>query len=63
VRYQELEQLLKLYGFEERSSRHGTSHHFWVRGAKRLSVPFRRSHVLRVYVMQVLKETEGEDDD
>jgi hypothetical protein len=62
VRYEELAQLLRAYGFEERRSRRGTSHHYWVRGGVQLSIPYRRPHVLSVYVREALAATEGEDD-
>ncbi len=50
-----------VYGFEEKSSRSGTSHHYFVRGALQVSVPFRRPHLLSVYVRRVLKLVEQID--
>ena len=61
VRYEELARLLTAYGFEERSSGHGTSHRIWRRGASTISVPFRKPHVKPIYVRRVLQETEGEN--
>lgn len=61
VRYEELAQLLKAYGFVEQSSRHGTSHRYWKRGAMAISVPIHRPHMKRHYVNEVLRLTAGDD--
>ncbi len=61
VRFAELERLLLAYGFRfERAAR--DSHLYYSRGHERLSVPFRRPHVLAAYVREALRLTEGEDD-
>ena len=61
VAYRELAQLLTAYGFEERPSRGGTSHHYFVRGPLQVSVPFKRPHLLPIYVRRVLKLVEQID--
>jgi hypothetical protein len=63
VRYDDLAQLLTAFGFEERPSRRGTSHHYWVRGVVQISVPYRRPHVKPHYVRVVLALLEDEDGD
>jgi hypothetical protein len=54
VRYEELAQLLRAYGFEHRPSRRGSSHQYWFNGVQRLSIPYRRPHLKRTYVDQSL---------
>lgn len=58
VRYEELAQLLEAYGFEERASRHGTSHRFWRRESVTLTIPLHCPHVKAPYVRRVLRELE-----
>ena len=60
VRFGELRQLLEAYGWTLR--RVSGSHHVFVRGSERLSIPSRRSTVLPIYVRQALRVTEGEDE-
>ena len=59
VRFEELERLLNLYG--RISDRSRCSHFGFRRGAEKLVIPFRRPHVLAVYVRDALKRT-GDDD-
>ena len=63
VRFDELRRLLEAYGWTLRTVR--GSHHTFVRGSERLTVPHRRPHVLPVYVRQALRLTEqqGRDDE
>jgi predicted RNA binding protein YcfA (HicA-like mRNA interferase family) len=63
VRFTELEKMLNAYGWHvERTAKDG--HVFFARGpGERLSVPYRRPHLLATYVRQALRLTEGEDDD
>lgn len=52
VRFDDLAKLLEAYGWE--LVRISSSHHIFGRGSQTLSVPFRRPHVLPVYVKRVL---------
>ena len=68
VRFEDLDRLLRAYGFEVRPPRGGGSHYFYTRGRYQISVPYRRPHVLVAYVRRVLKlidqaEEESEDED
>lgn len=60
VRFEELERLLDLYGWEPDRSR--GSHFGFRRGSEKIVIPRRRPHVLAVYVRLVLART-GEDDE
>jgi predicted RNA binding protein YcfA (HicA-like mRNA interferase family) len=60
VRFSELQDMLEAYGW--RLDRVRGSHHIFRRGTEKLSVPYRRPHVLVAYVRQALKATEGEDE-
>jgi len=60
VRLAELRELLEAYGWTLR--RISGSHHLFVRGDRRLSIPLRRPTILPVYVRQALRPTEGEDE-
>ena len=55
VRFAEWERLLRLSGWELEHVR--GSHYIYRRGPDRFSLPFRRGHVLPVYVRQVLQRT------
>lgn len=60
VRFEEVERLLGLYGWELDTIRE--SHHVFKRDGKDLiSIPLRRPRILAVYVRRVLDLT-GEDD-
>ena len=60
VRFEELERLLSLYGWELDTIR--GSHHVFKRDGKDLiSIPLRRPRILAAYVRRVLDLT-GEDD-
>jgi predicted RNA binding protein YcfA (HicA-like mRNA interferase family) len=61
VRFEELMHLLEAYGWA--LDRKGGSHVVFVRDRETLTVPYRRPHVLAVYVKRVLSLTEGEDED
>jgi predicted RNA binding protein YcfA (HicA-like mRNA interferase family) len=61
VRFSEAQAVLEAYGWE--LARVTGSHHIFVRGAERLSVPFRRPHILPSYVRDILRATEGQDDE
>jgi predicted RNA binding protein YcfA (HicA-like mRNA interferase family) len=61
VRFEELERLLVLYGWELDRTR--GSHFNFRRGSAKLVVPFRRPSVLAVYVRDALKRTAADDED
>jgi predicted RNA binding protein YcfA (HicA-like mRNA interferase family) len=61
VRFGELERLLILYGWE--LDRTSGSHYIYRRGTDKAIIPFRRPHVLGVYVRAVLKLTEEADNE
>ena len=56
VRFGDLDRLLRSYGFEGRSGK--GSHYYYRRGTHRVTVPFRRPHVLPAYVKLALKAIE-----
>lgn len=60
MRFNELQALLGAYGWTLR--RVAGSHYIFGRADRTLSIPFRRPHILSVYVRRVLQFTEGEDD-
>lgn len=63
VTFEELDTLLRRAGFERRSTK--GSHYVYRKADKRLTVPYRKPHLLPVYVIQALRllEEELEDDD
>ena len=64
VSFAELERLLLAHGFELRRAR--GSHHIYVHGQRkelRITVPFKRPHVGRIYVKAVLDLIEQLGDD
>jgi hypothetical protein len=63
VRFEELDHLLTDYGFSRRQPRSGSSHFIYVRGKIRLTIPMNRPHLREVYVKQVLKLLEENDDE
>lgn len=54
VTFEALDRLLVAYGFERREPRRG-SHYVYVRGATRITVPYRRPHVREHYVRKALE--------
>jgi hypothetical protein len=64
VRFEDLDALLRAYGFQVRKPRRGGSHHFYGCGRHLLSVPKRRPH-LKEYVVRralaMLQEIEAEE--
>ncbi len=52
VRFEDLDNLLRSYGFQLRRS--SGSHHIYLKGQFKIVVPYRRPHVLPVYVHLVL---------
>lgn len=55
VRFEELDRLLRAFGFERRQPRGGSSHYFYICAEHRISVPMKRPFVRAVYVKEVLK--------
>lgn len=64
VRFEDLDALLRAYGFQVRKPRHGGSHYFYQRGRHLLSVPKGRPQ-LKEYVVRralaMLQEIDGEE--
>jgi len=64
VRFEDLDALLRAYGFQVRRPKRGGSHCFYCRGSHLLSVPRRRPH-LREYVVRqalaMLREIDAEE--
>jgi len=54
VRFEELLKLLQAYDFEVYRPGKG-SHYYCVRGRYQISVPYRRPHVLPIYVKRALE--------
>ena len=63
VRFQELDALLRSYGFRRRQRSRGSSHYVYRRGRWHLTVPAHRPH-LRLYVvleaLVILREIDAE---
>ncbi|NPA39483.1 MAG: type II toxin-antitoxin system HicA family toxin [Thermodesulfobacteria bacterium] len=56
VRFEELDKLLRAFGFEPRQPRKGGSHFTYRKtGGKIITVPYKRPFVKKVYVKQVIK--------
>ena len=53
VRFNDLAKMLEQYGFEIRKT--GGSHQVFMRGQYRISVPFRKPHLLEYVVKDALK--------
>lgn len=61
VRFEELDRLLRLYGWELDTIR--GSHHVYKRdGFQLLSIPFRRPRILAVYVRKALDVTNEDEE-
>ncbi len=59
VRFQDVVRLLTLSGWT--LDRVRGSHHVFRKGADKLVVPFRKPHILSIYVKQVLDQTKEDD--
>jgi hypothetical protein len=59
VRFEEIDKVLNLYGFERRQSRKGTSHYVYILKTEhkfyRVTIPFKRPFVKKVYIQQTLE--------
>jgi hypothetical protein len=58
VRFEELDHLLRDYGFERRQPSGGSSHYFYICGYHRLTVPKKRPYIKQIYVKQALRQIE-----
>lgn len=54
VSFDDLDKVLRGYGFVRRQLRSGSSHHYYTFGALTLSVPYKRPYVREIYVKQAL---------
>jgi hypothetical protein len=59
VRFDELDRLLRRWGFARRQPRGGSSHYFYSRGDVQLSVPRSGGSVKAVYVRRVIRALDG----
>lgn len=50
VRFEELDNIIIRFGFTRRQSSKGTSHYYYTKGEKLLSVPFHKPHIKATYV-------------
>ena len=63
VRFDDLDQVLRDYGFRRRQPRGGSSHYFYFLGDKRLTIPMKRTFVKTVYVKRILSMLEEIDNE
>ncbi len=61
VRFEDLDALLRAYGFRLRKPRRGGSHFFYCRGRHLLSVPKQRPHLKEYVVRRALAMLDGID--
>ena len=54
VRFEDLDALLRSYGFQRRQRSRGSSHYVYRRGRWHLTVPARRPHLRLYVVLEVL---------
>ena len=54
VRFEDLDKLLRGYGFAVRQPKKGSSHYVYKRGQWLLTVPYRRPHIGKHYVKEAL---------
>lgn len=55
VPFNQLDQVLKDFGFRMRQPRSGSSHYIYTKGSSQIAVPFKRSFVKEVYVKRVIE--------
>lgn len=55
VSFNELDKVLRGFGFKIRQPYSGSSHYIYTKGPLQISVPFKRPYVREVYVKQVLE--------
>jgi len=67
VRFEEIDKVLNLYGFECRQSRKGTSHYVYILKTEhkfyRVTIPFKRPFVKKVYIQQALEIIDEVEED
>lgn len=63
VSFKELDQVLRSLSFQVRQPSSGSSHFIYTKGEIQISVPFRRPHVLEVYVKRVLELIGGQNNE
>jgi len=67
VRFEEIDKVLNLYGFERRQSRKGTSHYVYILKTEhkfyRVTIPFKRPFVKKVYIQQALEIIDEVEED
>ena len=63
VRFEELDKILTHYGFTRRQASGGTSHYYYTKGDKVISVPFYQPHIKAAYVERAIELLEGEIND
>lgn len=61
VRFEELDKILIKEGFNRRQSKKGTSHFYYTKGNKTLSVPFNKPYILECYVKDMLELISDEE--
>jgi hypothetical protein len=62
VKFEDIDKLLKAFGFLRRQPGSGSSHYTYSKGSMRITVPYKKPFVREVYVKQVL-DLIGEDYD
>ncbi len=55
VRFEELDKLLIRAGFIKRQSKKGSSHYYYTKEDKTISVPFRKPFILQTYVLDAIE--------
>lgn len=63
VRFEELNKILIRYGFTKRQASSGTSHYYYTKGDKQISVPYNQPHIKANYVVRAMELLEGEIND
>ena len=63
VKFEELDKVLIRYGFTRRQASSGTSHYYYTKGDKVISVPFHQPHIKAFYVERAMELLEGEIND
>ena len=65
VKFEDLDKILIHYGFTKRQPSGGSSHYYYSKGEKVISVPFHQPHIKATYVERAIELLEGEinDDD
>jgi predicted RNA binding protein YcfA (HicA-like mRNA interferase family) len=59
VRFEELDKILLHYGFSKRQPKGGSSHYYYSKDEKHISVPFKQHHIGEAYVELALEALKG----